>query len=93
MNMGITGYLLVSSTGSGSRRLLPAAALAFLPEVPEAAGAAAGAGEGGMTRRRNAGPGLWLLRYQSVSVSHSHCSALNINSTTRSKHTAKELSK
>ena len=75
--MGITGYLLVSSTGSGSRRLLLGAALAFLPEVPEAAGAAAGAGEGGMTRRRNAGPGLWLLRYRSVSVSQSHGSALN----------------
>ena len=65
MHMGITGYLLVSSTGSGSRRLLTGAALAFLPEVPEAAGAAAGAGEGGMTRRRNAGPGLWLLKYRS----------------------------
>ena len=44
--MGITCYLLVSSTGSGSRRLLPGAALAFLPEVPEAAGAAAGTAAG-----------------------------------------------
>jgi hypothetical protein len=76
--MGITGYLLVSSTGSGTLRLLIVAVLPFFPEVPEAAGAGAGAGdsEAGLTRRRNAGPGFKLLRYRSVSVSQSHCCAL-----------------